>query len=302
MITHFAEVLARAVQLPDRKLALAGADDDEALEAVEKARVLGIARSILVGDATRIAAKLDALGIDPAPYEVVHAADLNETAATAVRLVAEGRADILMKGNIDTNILLHAVLDKEHGLRHNKVLSHVALFELHHYDKLLAMTDGGMNIAPDVDIKEEIIRNALQVTRALGIDTAKVAVVAAKEKINPKMQATVDAAELKTRHIEGALVDGPFAIDNAINRECARAKGLTSAVAGDCDVLLMPQIESGNAFYKALVFLGHAWVAGIIVGARRPIVLTSRVDTEQAKLFSLALAMLVSDKLQQDAT
>ena len=123
--------------------------------------------------------------------------------------------------------------------------------ELHHYDKLLAMTDGGMNIAPDADTKAEIIKNSLQVTRALGIDIAKVAVVAAKEKVNPKMQATTDAADLRTRDIPGALVDGPFAIDNAINREAALAKGITSEVAGDCDVLLMPQIESGNAFYKA---------------------------------------------------
>lgn len=302
MITHFAEILARAVQLPNRKIAVCGGDNAEALEAVEKARALGIASSILVGDEATIRTELDALGIDPEPYEIVHAPTLQDAAVTAVRLVAEGQADILMKGNIDTNIMLHAVLDKEHGLRHNKVLSHVALFELHHYDKLLAMTDGGMNIAPDADTKAEIIKNSLQVTRALGIDTAKVAVVAAKEKINPKMQATTDAADLRTRDIPGALVDGPFAIDNAINREAALAKGITSDVAGDCDVLLMPQIESGNAFYKALVFLGHAWVAGIVVGARRPIVLTSRVDTEQAKLYSIALAMLVSDRLQQDAT
>jgi phosphate butyryltransferase len=302
MITHFAEILARAVGLPDRRIAVCAAEHQEVLEAVDKARSLGIASSILVGNEAAIRRELAALGMDAADYEIIDVPTAAEAATTAVRLVADGKADILMKGLIDTNILLHAVLDKEHGLRMGKVLSHVALFELHHYDKLLAMTDGGINIAPDVDTKEEIIRNSLQVTRALGIETAKVAVVAAKEKVSPKMQATVDAAELRTRHIEGALVDGPFAIDNAINREAARTKGITSEVAGDCDVLLMPQIESGNVFYKALVFLGHAWVAGIVVGARRPIVLTSRVDTEQAKLLSIALAMLVADTLAREAT
>lgn len=300
MIKHFAEILARAVAMTDRKIAVCAAAQADVLEAVEKARELGIASSILVGDEAAIRAELGRLGFDADHYEFVDVPDLTQAARVAVRLVAEGGADILMKGQIDTNVLLHAVLDAEHGLRQGKVLSHVALFELHHYDKLLAMTDGGMNIAPDADTKAEIIRNSLQVTRALGIDRAKVAVVAAKEKVNPKMQATVDAADLRTRDIEGALVDGPFAIDNAINRAAALSKGLTSEVAGDCDVLLMPQIESGNVFYKALVFLGHAFVAGIIVGARRPIVLTSRVDSEQAKLNSIALAMLVSERLRRD--
>ena len=230
------------------------------LEAGDKARSLGIASSILVGDEAAIRRELASLGMDATDYEIIDVPTPVEAATTAVKLVADGRADILMKGLIDTNILLHAVLDSEHGLRMGKVLSHVALFELHHYDKLLAMTDGGINMA------------------------------------------TVAAAQLRTRHIEGAIVDGPFAIDNAINREAARTKGITSEVAGDCDVLLMPQIESGNVFYKALVFLGHAWVAGIVVGAKRPIVLTSRVDTEQAKLYSIALAMLVADSLQREAT
>lgn len=301
MIRHFGEIIERAAALPDRRIAVARAEHGEVLRAVEAARRLDIATSILVGDADAIRRELAALGLDAAHYEIVHARGPQEAAATAVRLVAAGHADTLMKGLLDSNVLLHAVLDHDHGLRAGRILSHVGLFETGRYPKLLAMTDGGMVIAPDVETKEQLIRNALLVTRALGIATAKVAAIAAKEKVDPRMPATLEAAALASRHIEGALVAGPLGLDNAINPQCAALKGVTSPVAGDADVLLMPSIEAGNIFYKTLMFLGRARAAGLVVGARRPIVLTSRADDERTKLNSIALAVLVA-AAQPDAT
>lgn len=301
MIRRFSEVIERAVALPDRHVAVACAEHDEVLRAVEDARRLDIASSILVGDADAVRRELRALGLDPARHEIIHARTPEEAAATAVRLVAEGQADTLMKGLLDTNILLHAVLDHDHGLRAGGILSHVGLIETDRYPKLLAITDGGLVIAPDLDTKERILRNALVVTRALGIETAKVAVVAAKEKVTPRMPATVDAAALAARPIEGAIVAGPLAVDNAIDPASAALKGVCSPVAGDADVLLMPSIEAGNVCYKTLMFLGRALGAGLVVGGRRPMVVTSRADDELTRLHSIALAVLVAAVQAEDA-
>lgn len=299
MIKTFDEVLRAAAALEDKKLAVCKAENEEVLQAVEMARERGIAKSILVGDEQKIKAIMQELGFDPAHYEYVHSTDDIETAREAVKLVSSGQADVLMKGVVDTATILKAVLDKEIGLRLSKVISHVALFSLETYHKMLLITDAAMNIAPDVDAKELIIQNALHVTRALGIDTAKVAVVCANEKVSDKMPATLDAAELKNRDIPGALVDGPFALDNAVSFDAARIKGIESPVAGDADIVLMPDIEGGNILYKALGFLAGGKGAGIIVGARRPIVLTSRADEEEAKLNSIALAILVSESMKE---
>ena len=299
MITTFDEVLKAAAALEDKKLAVCKAENEEVLQAVEMARSRGIAQSILVGDTAKIKAMLTELGFDPNHYEYLNSTDDAETARETVKLVSSGQADVLMKGLIDTAAILKAVLDKEVGLRFAKVISHVAAFTVPKYHKMLLVTDAAMNIAPDVDAKEQIIRNALHVTRALGIETAKVGVIAAKESVSEKMPATMDAAELKRRTIEGALVDGPFGLDNAVSKESARIKGINSPVAGDADIVLMPQIEAGNILYKALSFLSDSEGAGIIVGARRPIVLTSRADEETTKLNSIALAILVSESMKE---
>lgn len=299
MIKHFEEILARAAALADKKLAVCKAENEEVLQAVEMARKAGIAKSILVGDEPVIRAMMQTLDIPQDAYEFLHTADDKEAALESVKLVSSGRADVLMKGLIDTNLILKAVLDKEVGLRLSKVISHVALFEVPKYHKLLLVTDAAMNIAPDVEAKASIIENALHVTRALDIETAKVAVIAAKEKVNDKMPATLDAQALKNRAFAGAVVDGPFALDNAVSEESARIKGIDSVVAGDADIVLMPQIESGNILYKALSFLTDSQGAGIIVGARRPIVLTSRADEESTKLNSIALAILVSERMKE---
>lgn len=299
MITTFEQVLQTAAALDDKKLAVCKAENEEVLQAVEMARKAGIASSILVGDENKIKSLLNQLGFDSSNYEYVHSTDDEMTATEAVKLVSGEKADVLMKGVIDTATILKAVLNKEYGLRQSKVISHVALFSLDSYYKMLLVTDAAMNIAPDVDAKELIIRNSLHVTRALGIETAKVAVVCANEKVSDKMPATLDARELKNRPITGAMVDGPFALDNAVSKDAARIKGIESPVAGDADILLMPDIEAGNILYKSLGFLAKSKGAGIVVGARRPIVLTSRADEEEAKLNSIALAILVSEKMKE---
>ena len=218
----------------------------------------------------------------------------NESARIAVSMVKSGEVDILMKGFVSTGALLKAVLDKDNGLRKGKILSHVAFFESPHYHKLLCVTDVAMNMEPDFDTKIHILNNAVEACHNIGIEIPKVAVVAAVEVVNPKMEATVHAAMMKTmsdrKQFTGCIVDGPLALDNAVNKEAAHHKGIVSEVAGDCDVILVPNLEAGNMFYKALNFMGGATVAAVIMGASVPIVLTSRSDSGLSKMYSIALA------------
>ncbi len=223
---------------------------------------------------------------------------MEESAEKAVRLVSEGNADMVMKGLIDTAKILKAVLNKEYGLRTGNVLSHVAVFDVKSYHKLLFITDAAMNIAPDLKQKKQIIENSLEVVKAVDIATPKVAIICAKEKVNEKMICTVDAGKLvemnESGEIKNCIVGGPFALDNAVSKEAAIVKGIDHPVAGDADVLLCPNIESGNVLYKALNFLCDAKSAGIIVGASAPIVLVSRADSKDAKLNSIALGTLMA--------
>ena len=289
-----AEVVEAAIGLPDRRIAVCGAESPSALAAAERARRIGLTDSILIGDAAAIVARLRALGADPAHFEILDAPGPADAAASAVAQVREGRADALMKGGTDTAALMHAVLDHDRGIRAAALLSHVAVLQLARYPKPLAITDGGVTIAPDLAAKAEIVRNAVRVTRALGVRRAKVAALAAKEKVTAAMPATVDAAALASQSFDGAVVDGPLALDNAIDPHSARLKGIVSEVAGDADVLLAPDIETGNLLGKALQYLGGARLAGLVVGARVPIVLTSRADDDRCRLDSLALALLIA--------
>ncbi|MFA5657291.1 MAG: bifunctional enoyl-CoA hydratase/phosphate acetyltransferase, partial [Dysgonamonadaceae bacterium] len=250
---------------------------------------------VLVGDKSEIEKIAKSIGFDLNDIQIIHNdKGANISAQIAVSLVKNGEADILMKGFVSTGSLLKAVLDKENGLRKGQVLSHVAFFESPYYHKLLCVTDVAMNIAPDFDTKVHILNNAVEACHKIGIMNPKVAVIAAVETVNPKMEATVHAAMLKTmsdrKQISGCIVDGPLAIDNAISKEAAMHKGIVSKVAGDCDVILVPDIEAGNIFYKALNFLGGATTAAVIMGAAVPIVLTSRSDSESSKIFSITLA------------
>lgn len=298
MIKNFAELLASAKKKGPRRIAVACAEDDDVLKALKVASEACIVEGYLVGDQAKIEAIAKEISLDLSNFEIVHVLDMAEAAMKAVALVSKGKADIVMKGLVDTAIILKAVLNKETGLRTGNVLSHVAAFDIASYHKMLLVTDAAMNIAPDVEQKQQIIENSLVVTRALAIDMPNVGVICAKEKVNPAMPATVDAATLvernKSGQISGCYVGGPFALDNAISKEAAIVKGVQDPMAGDVDVLLMPSIEAGNVLYKALNFLAGATSAGVIVGAKAPVVLTSRADSDESKLYSIALAVLMA--------
>lgn len=281
-------------------LAAACAQDDHVLLAVENARSSNIADAILIGDEAQIRRVATESGIDPSNYRIIDVPDKVEACRTAVSLVKNGEADAVMKGIVDTAIILKAVHDKDIGLRDAKLLSHVALFEVPGFDRLLMVTDAAMSIAPDLEAKKEIIRNAVKVANAIGAENPVVACLCAIEKVNPKMPATVDAAALveaaKSGEITGCTVIGPLALDNAISVEAAKRKGIEDPNAGHADVLLMPNIETGNALYKALVILAGASTASLIVGAKAPVIITSRADSEQTKIYSIVLALATAAK------
>ncbi|MCF8337582.1 MAG: bifunctional enoyl-CoA hydratase/phosphate acetyltransferase [Bacteroidales bacterium] len=278
-----------------RRLAVAAAEDKAVLEAIKDAQENRIIHPVLVGDKEKIEPLCREVGLS------LDAADIednkkgaDESAKIAVSLIKEGKADVLMKGMVSTGPLLKAVLDKEHGLRKGGTLSHVAFFESSHYHKLLGVTDAAMNVAPEFEDKVDMLNNAVEAFHKLGVETPKVAVVGAVETVNPKMEATTHAAMMKTMNarnqIKGCEVDGPLAIDNAVSREAAEHKKIHSEVAGDCDIILTPDIEAGNILYKSLNFLGGATAAAVIMGAAVPVVLTSRSDNKQSKMLSIALA------------
>lgn len=295
MIHKLSELAEVAKHKPKRRIAIAAAEDDSVLKSLKIAMKDDIISPILIGDKAEIERMARVVDFDLSDIEIIHNdKGADESAKIAVSLVKGGKADILMKGFVSTGALLKAVLDKENGLRKGEILSHVSLFESPYYHKLLCVTDVAMNIAPDLDTKVDILNNAVEMCHKIGITMPKVAVTAAVETVNPKMEATVHAAMLKemnlNKEIQGCIVDGPFAIDIAVNKESAVHKGIVSEVAGDCDILLMPDIEAGNIFYKALNFLGGAVSAAVIMGAAVPIVLTSRSDSETSKMLSIALA------------
>lgn len=298
MITTFDQILTVAKEKGPKRIAIAAAHDPDALAAYKVAMEEGIVTGALVGDGEKIRAIADEIGLDLSTSDVIDLPDMAEASAKAVTLVSSGEADIVMKGLVDTSIILKAVLNKETGLRTGNVLSHVAVFDVPTYHKILMVTDAAMNIAPTLEQKAQIIENALDVAKGLEIDVPNVGAVCAKEKVNPKMQATVDAGELvamaEAGKISGCKVGGPFALDNAINKEAAKTKGIKDPMAGDVDILLMDDIESGNVLYKALSFLANAKSAGVIVGATAPVVLTSRADSDETKLNSIALGVLMS--------
>ncbi|BEP28190.1 phosphate butyryltransferase [Helicovermis profundi] len=298
MIKSFDEVLKIAKERGPKILSVACAQDEDVLLAVENARKKGIANAILVGDKSKIEFISKTINLDLSNYEVIDIVDLKEASLKAVELVSSGKAHMVMKGLVDTSIILKAVLDKNIGLRTGNVLSHVAVFDVNDYPRLLLVTDAAMNIAPDLKGKKQILENSLIVANALDIEVPKVGVICAKEKVNPKMPATVDAGELvkmnENGEIKNCIVGGPFALDNAVSVEAAKIKGIDHPVAGKADILLCPTIEAGNVLYKALNFLAKSKSAGIIVGAKAPIVLTSRADSEEAKLYSIALGVLMA--------
>lgn len=298
MLKTMKDLVSKAKEGDLKTLVVACADDKHVLEAVEKARSEDIIRPILVGNKEIILMLFDKLKINQEYYEIIDVMEHEKACDYAVKLTSENKGYVLMKGYVDTKVILKSVLKPEYDFKASPRLSHVSLFEIKNYHKLLMMTDGAMNMYPDVDEKQEIIENAVKVLHKLGIVKPKIGVIAAIEKLNEKMQPTVDAVELVKRNqenkITGCLIDGPFGLDNAISKAAAEHKGVDSDVAGDVDMLLMPQIETGNVFYKTLMFLADAKSASIIIGGRSPIVLTSRADSTESKFFSIALAAVAA--------
>jgi phosphate butyryltransferase len=284
------------------RIAVAAAQDDAVLQAVEAARKAGLARFILFGDRDAIERIAAEMGIDLSPYEIVHEGTIAQAAAAAVAHVRAGEASIVMKGLLDTSVLLKAVLDKERGLHAGRLVSHVGVIQSPHYHKLLLVTDAAINIAPTLAAlaeKVDIVRNAVDCALAIGVVLPKVAILAAVEKVvADKMPCTADAAILTQMNRRGqilsCLIDGPLALDNAVSAEAARIKKIESPVAGDADILVAPDIQAGNILYKCLLDLGGAKGAGRVLGARAPIVLTSRADSAETKLASIALGVLAS--------
>ncbi|MEE6450477.1 phosphate butyryltransferase [Gottfriedia acidiceleris] len=292
------DIMLRAKNYSRQTVAVAVAEDFEVKEAVSIALDNDLANFLLFGNEQAIYEMYEELLKNEQYAErlkIVHSHSNKEAAKNAVVAVRSGEASIVMKGNLSTSVLLKEVLNKEYGLRDKSALSHVAIFDVPGREKAVIVTDAAMNIAPTLDQKVKIIENSVEIARKVGIETPKVAVLAAVEVVNPAMQATLDAATLTVMNTRGqiknCIVDGPLALDNAISVEAAKHKGLTGEVAGQADILLVPTIETGNILYKSLVFMANSEVAALIAGAKAPIVLTSRSDSAMTKLYSLALAI-----------
>lgn len=297
-------IIARQGLKGPKTVAVAAAEDDLVLRAVREAYDLGVAKPVLFGrkkEIRNIAAESD---IDVSPFEIRDAETPQAAARQAVACVRSGEADILMKGLLQTAELLHEVLHKERGLRTGQVLSHVSILRDPDYDRVVLLTDPAMIIAPDLKMKIWLIENSVQVAHGVGIKNPKVAVVTAVEVVNPSMPATTDAALLtimnKRGQIKGCVVDGPMALDLAISPQAVQHKHFNSQVAGKADILLFPNIEAANSVLKTLVHIGGFLFGGIVVGATCPLVITSRSDSADSKLYSLVCAAAMSDKMVRE--
>jgi phosphate butyryltransferase len=298
LLMNLKMLVEQATQYEEKTVAVAAAEDEEIIEAVAEAVKRKIAAFLLFGDKEKICTMLDMKENGLSKHEkikIISAPSKDTSAEQAVKAVRLNEADVLMKGNVPTAVLLKAVLNKEFGLRTGHVLSHVAAFEIPDYNRLIFVTDAAMNIAPDLNQKVQIVKNAVNVARSLGIECPKVAPLAAVEVVNPDMQATLDAAVLTQMNARGQIqncqIDGPLALDNAVSAFAAEHKGIVSEVAGQADILLVPTIEVGNVLYKSLIYFANAKVGAVIAGAKAPIVLTSRADSAESKLYSLAVAV-----------
>ncbi|TET23676.1 MAG: bifunctional enoyl-CoA hydratase/phosphate acetyltransferase [Candidatus Stahlbacteria bacterium] len=295
------ELVEKVKNLPRMRVAVAAGEDPHTIEAVARGVTEQMIDATLTGHETHIKEVASEYKIDPAIFKIIDTPDEKAAAQKAVELVNTRKADFLMKGLMDSAVYMRAILDKEKGLLPaGKLLSHVTVLEVPLYHKLLITTDVAVLIAPDLKQKIAMIGYAVDIAHRLGIERPKVAILAAVEKVNPKMDATIEAAILtqmnRRGQIKGCIVDGPLAMDLAVSAESKKIKGVESEVAGDADVLIFPDIEAGNIFYKAVAHLAGAHLAAIVTGAKVPCVLTSRGDDEDSKFYSLALAALMARK------
>ncbi|MBD5393551.1 MAG: phosphate butyryltransferase [Lachnospiraceae bacterium] len=305
MSKTFADLIAKVNECDIKKVAVAVAQDSAVLEAVKAAKERNIADAILVGNEKEIREIAESLNMDLNDFEIINVEDKTEAALTAVKLVHDGKADMYMKGLIDTKGFLKSVLDKEVGLRTGKPLSHVCVFDIEGIDHLLFLTDVAFIPYPTLEDKVNIIHNTLEITSACGIENPKVAPLAAVEVVNPKMPATVEANELaqmnKDGKITGCIVDGPLSLDLAIDPEAAKHKGATDrAIQGDADILLFPDIHAGNLVYKCLVHTAKVVNGNILTGTKAPVILTSRSDDFETKVNSIALGAVVAEAMKNN--
>lgn len=306
MSKTFEDLISKVSEFDMKTVSVAVAQDSAVLEAVKAAKERGIADAILVGDENKIKAVADEIGMNLDGFKIIHVADDIEASLTAVKLVHDGKADMYMKGLIDTKSFLKSVLDKEVGLRTGKALSHVCVFDIKGIDHLLFLTDVAFMPYPTLEDKVNIIKNTLEITEACGIENPKVAPLAAVEVVNPKMPVTVEAAELtkmcEEGQITGCVVDGPLSLDLAIDPEAAKHKGATDRkIQGDADILLFPDIHAGNLVYKALVHTAEVKNGNMLTGTKAPVILTSRSDDFETKVNSIALAAIVAESLKSEA-
>lgn len=295
VIKNFAELIDKVKGMPEMKrMVIAAAGEEHTLQAAFHARREGICRPILVGDAAKIREILKELNEEVPEEDIYDAPDPEAAAAKAVELVREGKGDFLMKGYLDTKVILKAVVNKETGLGQGRLMSHFTMFEVPGYHKIIVAVDGGMVTYPDLQMKKEIILNTIDVLHAYGYDNPKVGVLACVEKVNPKMPETIDANELakmnKSGEISGCIVEGPISYDCAMSKEIADFKGYESQIAGDVDVLIVPNIHAGNILGKVYTVTCNAKMAGFIVGAKCPIVLTSRGSSAEEKYMSIVVS------------
>ena len=303
MIRSMEELTQAAASKSPLPMAVACAEDAPVLEAVKLACDRNIIIPVLVGDKKEIMEEAEKAGVSVDAWEIIDIPDKATACQEAARLAGEGKVRLIMKGMVDTSIIMKAVLNKEYGLRKEGVLSHVGVLEVAGFDRMFAVTDSALNIAPDLDAKAAIVNNAVEVLHALGNEEPKVAALCAVEKVNEKMPCTLDAAELTRRNkegrITGCVIEGPFALDNAVSAEAAAHKGVAGSVAGNADVLLVPDIEAGNLLIKSMEYFAGAKKAGVIMGAKIPVALTSRATSPESKMYTIAIAKVIADSREE---
>ena len=303
--SKYERLIARAKQVPAAITVVAHPCDETSLRGAVEAAEAGIIVPILVGPAEKIAAVAQRHGLDISRFQVVEAPHSDAAAAMAVQLIRESKGELLMKGSLHTDELMRAVASGQTGLRTARRISHVFIMDVPTYPETLFITDAAINIFPDLEAKRDIVQNAIDLFTQVGLGTPRVAILSAVETVTPKIPSTIDAAALckmaERGQITGGILDGPLAFDNAIDPQAAEIKGIKSAVAGHAQILVVPDLEAGNMLAKNLTFLARADAAGIVLGARVPIILTSRADSVRARMASCAAAVLYADARRKAA-
>ena len=298
MFRNLDDLVETAIGLGPARIAVAAGHDPDVIESLQSAREMGLAEAVLVGDREKIEPMAAAAGLRLGSGQLIHQPDDGAAALQAIGLVRDGAADLLMKGKINTSVLIRAVLNREKGLRTGRQLSQVIVFQVPGIDRLMIMTDAAINLAPELAQKAEICRNAIHVAHALGIEEPNVALLCALEFVNPAMPATVDAAALtmmnRRGQLKGGYVEGPIALDVPMSRFAADRKGIETPLVENTDVFIAPDIEAANILYRAILYMAGGESGGIVVGARVPLILLSRAETPETKIRSIAIGRLVS--------